>query len=67
MDDNENDPDELSIDDRIDAQRDLIRQSLDDGDSPMGVRHVMAIVSHVEERRNGKLGSRRDALWQLPR
>ena len=30
MDDNENDPDELSIDDRIDAQRDLIRQSLDE-------------------------------------
>ena len=30
MDDNDNDPDELSTDDRIDAQRDLIRQSLDE-------------------------------------
>ena len=30
MDDNDNDPDESSTDDRIDAQRDLTRQSLDE-------------------------------------
>ena len=37
MDDNDYDPDESSIDDRIDAQRDLIRQSLDDIANDVGM------------------------------
>ena len=37
MDDNDYDPDESSIDDRIDAQRDLIRQSLDEIANDVGM------------------------------
>lgn len=37
MDDNDYDPDESSTDDRINAQRDLIRQSLDDIATEVGI------------------------------